>query len=417
LKLDYKIDETIIRILNDENTIAKYAPLPSYCHDGREQLQLHFDGILKALKKLGYQELSNRILSLHLKRLEYQKIIERSESKPGLARFCWLSKNTKLALQLELPIKVKSERGEFYLWPEKHTEVNKKSYLLLLSLAAIGVSTLQPVKDDLDPPLGAFYDNKQNKAFTMSTPIPDISASDFFHRYRDFQNSWRFHYIKFKDTSEVEWYFQRLMEFNPPILDHAEQIEWIKKYRFQKNLKWPPAEEGEEKRYGIADKKLQEFMQLSIGLLGYTEMIMRHIWRYERKPVVEEIEWYSYIYGKARSTSYFIEFNEERSRVQRIIGKTDTERKRAKSVADANYKACCEAGDFQSPKYKSVCEIQNHFAGIETIDRIRSLSYQWHQKLSSEEYIDVHSNYSIIVDTLMNIAYPEFMKDVFQPEK
>jgi hypothetical protein len=369
------------------------------------------------LKKVGHQEISNRILSLHLNRLEDQKIIERSEFKPGLARFCWLSKNTKLALQLELPIKVKSERGEFLLWPEKHTEKNKKMYLLLLSLATIGFSVPKPVEDELDPPLGAFYDNKQNKAFTASTPLPDISASDFFHKHRDFDNGWRFHYIKFKDTSEVEWYFQKLMEFEPPILSSAEQIDWIKKYRLEKNLKWPPVEEGEETRYGIADKKLRDFMQLSIGLFGYTEMVMRYTWRYKRNPTLEEKEWFSYIYGKARSNSYFIEVIEERSRLEKKIGKTTSQRKRAKAAADADYTACVEAGDFQSPKYGSVCEIQNHFAGIETIDRIRSSPYYWHQKLSNEEYKDIYSNYGIIADTLVNIAYPDFMKDVFQPEK
>jgi hypothetical protein len=119
-------------------------------------------------------------------RLVDQKILERSEFKPGLGRFCWLSKNTKLAMQLELPLKVKSDRGEFLLWPEKRTDKNKKTYLLLLSLATIGVSVPQPVEDDLHPPLGAFYDKKQNKAFTATIPLPDISVSDFF-KYEIFQ--------------------------------------------------------------------------------------------------------------------------------------------------------------------------------------------------------------------------------------
>jgi hypothetical protein len=146
-------------------------------------------------------------------------------------------------------------------------------------------------------------------------------------------------------------------------------------------------------------------------------MVMRHIWRYKRNPKLEEKEWYSYIYGKAYSTNYFIEVNEERSRLEKKIGKTTRQRKRAKAAADADYKTCLEAGDFQSPKYNSACEIQEHFAGIDTIDRIRSSPYYLHQKLSSEEYSDVHSNYGIIADILMNIAYPDFMKDVFQPEK
>jgi hypothetical protein len=301
------------------------------------------------------------------------------------------------------------------LWPEKNTEVNKTSYLLLLSLAAIGVSTPKPVEDDSHPPLGAFYDEKQNKAFTMSTPIPDISVTDFFHRYRDFHDGWRFRYIKFKDVSEIEWYFQKLMEFKPPILGPAEQIEWIKKVRHERKLKLPPSKEGEEKRYGIVDKKLRDFMQRTIALLGDTEMAMRHIWRYKRKPRPEEIEWYRYIYGEHRTNSYFTRINEERTRLERIIGKTDRERKRAKAAAETDYKTCHEAGDFQSPKYNTACKIQMHLVDIERADSIKSMSYYWHQKLSSEEYRDVRTNYSIITDALMNIAYPDFMKNIFQP--
>jgi hypothetical protein len=104
-------------------------------------------------------------------------------------------------------------------------------------------------------------------------------------------------------------------------------------------------------------------------------MVMRYIWRYKRKPTLEEIEWYSCIHGKDRTSSYFMRVNEERNRLERIIRKTSKERKLAKDAADADYKRCCEAGDFQSPTYMSACEIRNHFAGIETIDRIRSSPY------------------------------------------
>jgi hypothetical protein len=425
MQLDYKIDETIIQILNDEKIIKKYSLFiyDRAAENKREkqkevleeqQLKLHFNGILEALKEY-YHAITNRILSLHLSRLEDQRIIERSDFKPGLGRFCWLAKNIKLALQLELPINVKSERGEFSLWPETHTDKNKKSYLLLLSLAAIGVSVPEPVEDDLNPPLGAFYDNRQHKAFTMSKPLPDISASDFLHTARDFNNNRRFHYVKFKNISEVEWYFQKLMEFEPPILGPAEEIEWIKKVRHERKLKLPPSEEGEEKRYGIIDKKLHEFLSYCVGMLGSTEIIMDHVWRYERSQIAEEIEWYRYIYGEDYTKRYFTRINEKRIQMDRTIGKTIGERKRTKAAAEVKFKTCHEAGDFQSPKYKHANEILKHFAGIEETNRIKSWSYYWRQKLSSEEYREVHTNYSIIADALMNIAYPPFMKNIFQP--
>jgi hypothetical protein len=186
-------------------------------------------------------------------------------------------------------------------------------------------------------------------------------------------------------------------------------------HRLEKNLKWPPTEEGEEKRYGIVDKTLHELLSYCIGMFGFSEDIINHIWSYERDQNSEEIEWYRYIYGEYYAKRYFIRINEERNRLEGIIGKTSKERERAKSTAYADYKTYSEAGNFQSPKYKHANEILKHFAGIEQTDRIKSLSHHWYQKLTSEEYRDVYAKYSIIIDALMNIAYPPFMKNIFQP--
>jgi hypothetical protein len=150
-------------------------------------------------------------------------------------------------------------------------------------------------------------------------------------------------------------------------------------------------------------------------MLGSTEIIMDYVWRYERKQMPEEMEWHRYIYGEDYGNRYFTRVNEKRSRLQGIIGKTEKERKRAKAVADTDYKTCREAGDNQSPKYKRACEILEHFAGTETTDSIKSWSYSLYQKLSSKEYDDVRANYSIIADALIMIAYPDFMKNIFQP--
>ncbi len=156
------------------------------------------------------------------------------------------------------------------------------------------------------------------------------------------------------------------MEFKPPILDRAQEIGWIKKRRLEKKLNWPPLEEGKEIRYGIVDKKLHEFLSYCIaGLLSSSESLMRYIWRYKRKPTENETQWHDYIYGKRYTTSYFLRVNQDRSQLEKMIGKTSMERKNAKAAADADYKACIVAGDFQSLKYKSACEIQSHFAGIE----------------------------------------------------
>jgi hypothetical protein len=408
--IDYKIDKTIIQILNDEKIIKQYS---SHVHGKKNGL--HFNGMLEALEDY-YHAITRRVLSLHLARLkdESNRIIDRSDFKPGLPRFYWLSRNTKLALELGLPIYLpiylKSKRREFQL--TEGTEENKKSYLLLLSLAAIGVSLPQPVEDELNAPLGSFYDQKLNKAFYMSTPLPDVAASDFLHRNRDFGNGNRFQYIKFKKKKEVEWYFQRLSEFEPPILGPAEEIEWIKMKRYERNLKLPPFEEN---RYGIVDKKLHEFMSYCVAMLSATATTMDYVWRYERGQETEERKWYEYIHGKVQAKHYFTRINEKRIQMERIIGKTTGERKKTKTAAEVDLKICREVGDFQSPKYKHAEEVLMYFVCIKQKYSLKSWPYSLHQKLSNKEYDNVRVNYSIIADALMKLAYPDFMNNIFPP--
>jgi hypothetical protein len=86
--------------------------------------------------------------------LEKQKIIERDPfTKAGNPRFCRLSKNAKLDLELELPVTVKSKREENarhsssknnILLQETKKQKNKKVYILLcMSLVAIGFSIIE----------------------------------------------------------------------------------------------------------------------------------------------------------------------------------------------------------------------------------------------------------------------------------
>ena len=48
--------------------------------------------------------------------------------------------------------------------------------------------------------------------------MPGVSVSDFFLKYRDISNAWIFSHIRFHKKSEVEWYFNKLTEFDPPII-------------------------------------------------------------------------------------------------------------------------------------------------------------------------------------------------------
>ncbi len=311
MQYDHKIDEAIIQALNDKKIIQKYALEDNKTKKKREEL--HFDGILKTVEEL-HRAITHRILSLHLEALEKQKIIERDPfTKAGNPRFYRLSKNAKLALELELPVKVRTKREENarhissrqqknnnILLRETKEQRNKKVYLLLMSLVAIGFSVPEPVSDYSKVEAGVFEIG--NKPHRMSDTLPGISISDFFHEYRDSANGWRFRYVKFKDTSEVKWYFDKLSEYQPPLIKPIGESELIRikreRERFlQKELSWPV--EGET-RYGIIDRQLHEFLLDCICLLGQTEMLMEHVWKYKRRPKREEVEWYQFLHGKHR---------------------------------------------------------------------------------------------------------------------
>jgi hypothetical protein len=342
MQYNHKINEAIVKALNNTK-------------EGKRS----FTDLLKIVKE-SHHAITRRILSLHLKALEKQKIIERDPFKPGVERFSWLHNNIKWDLELELPIpRVRTKREENVrlkgknkgsLLQETKKQKNKKVYGLMISLS-LGFSVSEPIND---------------KIHRMSNQLHGISISDFFHKYRDSANGWRFNYINFKDRSEVEWYFKKLMAYEPPIIRPVNEIEWIKMEHLQeKNLPWPI--EGET-RYGIVDKKLHECLQSCITLLGATEILMGYIWKYKRKPTRQEVEWHKFIYGKNHTNDFFLKTNQRRSQLK----------KATKIAAD------------------------------ETINRIKVFPHKFYREIE-EKYDNISENYKVIIDQLIRIAYPGFM--------
>ena len=136
----------------------------------KEKEELHFNGILKAVNQL-YRHITRRILSKHLEMLsedyDHYRIIDRDPLiKAGSPRFYRLAKNTKIYLDLELPIPtIQSQREKnarrmknnrrsstSRLMKNKETtkQKNKNVYLLLMSLATIGFMVPEPVENASD---------------------------------------------------------------------------------------------------------------------------------------------------------------------------------------------------------------------------------------------------------------------------
>ena len=271
-----------------------------------------------------------------------------------------------------------------------------------MSLVAIGFSVPEPVNHNSKVKAGDF--NIGNKLYRMSGTLPGVSISDFFHEYRDSANGWRFRYIKFKDTLEVKWYFNKLGEYEPPLIKPIGEIEWIKREQIQKGLPWPV--EGET-RYGIVDRQLHDFLLDCIGLLDETQILMEHIWKYKRRPKSEEVEWHQLLYEKRYTSSFFTKINQKRS----MLKNATKQRKEAETAPKADYKAAVETDNFRSTKYKSACDILDYIAGGETTNNLINTDRGKFYETLEEKHNSLHENYKVITGPLMNeIAHPRFIK-------
>ena len=195
MRFIYAIDEIIIKSLEQSNT------------------GLGFIELLEILKN-SYPKITKRVLSRHLNLLERLGIIERDQFRPGIKRNSWLSKNTKWMLILGWDISAKYKRddeGRYSYFTDtipqtgsknkSRIERNKKVCMLLMSLAVIGSTRLDPVVGEIVR--GDIYlDNKPRRLSVM----PGVSVSDFFLKYRDISNAQIFSNIHFHKKSEVEWY-------------------------------------------------------------------------------------------------------------------------------------------------------------------------------------------------------------------
>jgi hypothetical protein len=223
------------------------------------------------------------------------------------------------------------------------------------------------------------------------------------------------------------------MQFNPPIIRPINEVEWLKKEWFQRELSWSVGQEQEQnnthdnddatKRYGIADKWLKEIIHDCVALLSDTQMLMRYIWKYERKPKPEEIAWYEDIYGKQYTKSYFVDVNQKRDWLKKKLGTKADQTKKVQADAEAICKNAVEAGDTESAEYKTAHMILDFIDGHKTINRSKIFLDKAYKRLlaAEKEYYttataDETASYSTVIAPIMKImkgiSYPDFIKNL-----
>ncbi len=91
-------------------------------------------------------------------------------------------------------------------------------------MAVIGSTRLEPIVGEIM--FGDIYlNNKPRRQFIM----PGVSVCDFFPKHQDISNAQIFSNIHFHKKSEVELYFNKLKEFDPPIIGPIDEVGWVKR--------------------------------------------------------------------------------------------------------------------------------------------------------------------------------------------
>jgi hypothetical protein len=271
------------------------------------------------------------------------------------------------------------------------SEKNKKACFILMSLAVIGSSRLEPVIGEIK--VGDIYLGDKVR---RQLNIPGVSVSDFFLKYRDISSAWIFSHIRFHKKSEVEWYFNKLKEFDPPIIGPIDEVSWTKRKLVQSRLELKTVKGTRnmlkidqdkailsihETRYVIADERLYRFFERCIILLHESIQTMEEIWRYKREPTDEERLWFVYLYGERRANQLFVKFRQKRLEIKNIQKEESEESEDAKNLIK-NY----------------ILDTHAHY-----------------QILIGKEYEQL-KDYKFITNAFLELVYPKFILEMYKRE-
>lgn len=314
-------------------------------------------------EKLG---LTPRTVSFNLEKMYDQGMINRAPLQIGKPRYYWLTDVTKLEMELGYFGGLKSKRNRTVLQgvdnKEKEGEnMTKIIVRLMLRRAALGTTRLgnpKPITKLTDKNRGYVVFSKglyYEPAFVDGFSIEDIIEN------RDFVDGSMFKH-KF-DKEHIERMVNKLTKREPRIIKpYYENGEWI--YRLND------------------DNLLKKFVSYCEVMFSHAIIRMEEAWKLrKRKPNTGEVDWYKSIYGKDKTTQFFLVLNEEKKRFRK-------ESYREKQKREKLLKK-----------------------GIECWDQaIRSLDYS----LKGNEFDEIRNSgyihYRTFSKLLLDEAYPNFLK-------
>ena len=200
-----------------------------------------------------------------------------------------------------------------------------------------------------------YLDNSgKNGQYEYSYILPGISISEFVLGIRSGRV---YEDISFNEN-EVNEYFKLLKEKN-----------------LIKKLQSYPLMIPDEERYIIVDNSLKELLANCWSLASYTHTYFQYIWQAIRKPTDAERIWYEHLWGKNRSQRWFNQYNNIRR-------------------------------EYMKKNKNQVLK--------ETQERIDTDESEMRDKFDSIniQYAKLINDYSYLIGPLLNIVYPQFLREV-----
>jgi hypothetical protein len=178
---------------------------------------------------------------------------------------------------------------------EEPQEQKRKKFLLLVLW--IGEMGAKRFKAKTEAKLGNVYlYNEKEKRFMPHEfyIVPGFGVSDLLDEKnrRSQGQGGALNYMKFSE-SELEQFFEELSKLNPPLIKQIDEIDG-------------------EKRYGLEDKKLGDFLSDCWYLFLFVKNGLEAKWRYLKRPTRGEYEWYRFFYGSHGARLYFTRLFEEK---------------------------------------------------------------------------------------------------------
>jgi hypothetical protein len=344
---------------------------------------------LKLKKEISTDVFSRQLTMAKNTRYVVSPVLDKKDCGRGSKVFYSLTRNASARYKLKLPIhKLESKREIAYQllfmyiknydasrFPkediEKYTFNSEEQFNSFLSKIHVHREDLKITTFPRQSEDGSFFtrmfeDNKNILIGKWEYPregkcsyiyvLPGISARDFTEGRK---TGMVFEHIQFTNA-EIEKAFNLL-----------EQEGLISKVR-------SPVLEllNEGTRYDITDERLREFIKCCwMDLFGGTTIRMELAWQTINNPSEEEKNWYKIFWGQKRANVHFAIYHDTKSLRQRHKNNT-TENKTAMNLIKRMDKSL-----------------------LETLNRL------------SEEYQDVIEKYSYPSAMLLNLVYPQFLRE------